>query len=120
MRQCTALIQRKFKQFFQAFFSFIVAFLKNRRPLGSLTVYSLVQRGRMFCLVMAANRNTLHKNYSMEYISETMELRTIQLLTLNTSIVSLVKGNLNGQGGPTGSPHPVPHVTRCMHFLKLY
>lgn len=94
-------------QFFQAFYSIIVAFLKNWRALGSLTAYRLVHRGTMFCLEMAANRNILRKNYFMEYISKTMESRANQLLTSNTSIVSLAKGNLIGQvqdvSRPTGS-----------------
>lgn len=74
-------------QFFQAFYGFIAAFLKNRRPLGSCTAYSLIQRGRIFCLEMTANRNILRENGSMEYISKTMQSCVIEPITLNTSIV---------------------------------
>lgn len=58
---------------FRLFYRFILAFLKNRHPLGSLTAYSLLERGRMFCLEMAADKNILHNNYSMEHISKAME-----------------------------------------------
>lgn len=42
-------------------------------PLGSLAAYSLLERGSVFCLEMAADKNMLHNNYSMEHISKAME-----------------------------------------------
>lgn len=92
------------------FHSFILAFLKNRRPHppGSLAAYSLLERGSVFCLEMAADKNTLHNNYSVEHISKVMEPWAYwELLASDTSTVTPVRGDRIGQSRdasrPTGS-----------------